>query len=320
MVGTLLLVCIVCLSVSCGRSSGGKSVSSSQNQSGAARAMHRIIYGNKNWEAQAARRTVLGFRCLQPCAALASVAAGRLGRDEHGGHGYLAIKPSSCLLPGLDAGFAKCTATCDRANRLGSLSIEYPVQTARRWRTHCQAVVARYGPPDEGSCTKRGDVQWLATPTSPRIDVDPGGSVTLDCGLPSVAYSGPPSARVPARRRATPDTARPPVVPSNMSAKPPREGLTRRAIQAVFRRGAKALQRCYTKTLRPMPRLTNDIAVEITVTPQGKVSATKVTKSTFADKTVGSCITREIQSWSFPPTSTGKPVVIRYPIHFRPSD
>ena len=127
--------------------------------------------------------------CAIPCDPKPPFATGRLGRNEHGGYGFLDITPEHCQFKGMDLPIAKCHATCEKQDRLGSLSIELTLHDEGARATLCRAFEQRRGPPDVGSCEcLKDDIEWLPSKTEAAAVLHFLGTYSLDCGFPPANY------------------------------------------------------------------------------------------------------------------------------------
>ena len=74
------------------------------------------------------------------------------------------------------------------------------------------------------------------------------------------------------------------------------------AIDALFRRKAPALQRCWQEEYERTQnrKLEGDITLSMVVTTKGNATDLKVVHSTIGVPAVDKCVTTEVQSWLFP--------------------
>jgi hypothetical protein len=74
------------------------------------------------------------------------------------------------------------------------------------------------------------------------------------------------------------------------------------AIDALFRRKAPQLQRCWQEEYERTQnrKLEGEITLQMIVSKKGQATGTKVTKSTINAPTVESCVVNEVASWQFP--------------------
>lgn len=74
------------------------------------------------------------------------------------------------------------------------------------------------------------------------------------------------------------------------------------AIDALFRRKAPALQRCWQEEYQRTQnrKLEGDITLQMIVSKKGQPTNLKVSASTIGAPAVEQCVLGEVQSWSFP--------------------
>jgi len=69
------------------------------------------------------------------------------------------------------------------------------------------------------------------------------------------------------------------------------------SILSVINQNKTSVEYCYQKYLKLNPGLKGEIYLEITISPEGKVSSVKVLRSTLPDKDLESCIIRTVNRW-----------------------
>ncbi|NIQ05974.1 MAG: energy transducer TonB [Candidatus Korarchaeota archaeon] len=69
------------------------------------------------------------------------------------------------------------------------------------------------------------------------------------------------------------------------------------SILSIINQNKTSIEYCYQKYLKLNPSLKGEIYLEVTITPEGRVSSVKVLRSTLADKKLESCITRTVNRW-----------------------
>jgi hypothetical protein len=74
------------------------------------------------------------------------------------------------------------------------------------------------------------------------------------------------------------------------------------AIDALFRRKAPQLQRCWQEEYERSQnrKLDGEITLQMVVTKKGQATGTRVTKSTIGVPAVETCVVNEVASWQFP--------------------
>jgi hypothetical protein len=146
-------------------------------------------YNPRDTFEQIAARRVGGIQCAIECDPMPAFALGPLGRDEHGGYGFLDLDPAACELPGTPLGIESCYGTCDRNDVLGKLSITLTDQTPESRARICRALEQRWGPPDIGTCDCiDDDIVWRPRADEPGAALAFKGHYRLDCGFPHANY------------------------------------------------------------------------------------------------------------------------------------
>ncbi len=96
------------------------------------------------------------------------------------------------------------------------------------------------------------------------------------------------------------------------------EGLTSQDVQATVKDGLHKVRYCYETVLKTSPKAGGEVFVDFTVSPEGKVASSKISKDTVGNKEMGECILKALNQWSFPKPKDGKLVKINYPFQFSP--
>ncbi len=127
--------------------------------------------------------------CAVPCDPAPTFALGPLGRNEHGGYGFLSLKTAACQAPGMPLPIGSCSATCNGADRLGRVSVELADKTEPERERLCRAFEQRRGPPDVGSCDcLKDDLVWLPSATEAGVVLHFMGTWTYECGFDPDTY------------------------------------------------------------------------------------------------------------------------------------
>lgn len=108
---------------------------------------------------------------------------------------------------------------------------------------------------------------------------------------------------------------------------PPRPGpepvvqgnLDKDSVQAVIRRHMAQIRYCYQRELMKRPDLGGRIEVQLTIGPDGAVSAARIAESSLGSEAVESCIQRRFERMRFPEPEGGGSVVVSYPFVFEPA-
>lgn len=93
-------------------------------------------------------------------------------------------------------------------------------------------------------------------------------------------------------------------------------GLTKDQINRVVRAHAAAVRYCYEKELQRAPSLNGRVDLFWVIRANGAVDRTKIAASTLGNKSVESCIERQIKNWQFP-KSDAETIVQSYPFLFK---
>ncbi len=96
--------------------------------------------------------------------------------------------------------------------------------------------------------------------------------------------------------------------------------LDRAIIDAYIRRNLAKIRWCYEKELNKNPKLFGKIVVKFIISKTGKVSSSKVSRTTMGNQTVESCVARQIKKIRFPNPKGGGIVVVNYPFVFKNSE
>ncbi|WAS96662.1 hypothetical protein [Nannocystis punicea] len=137
-----------------------------------------------------ARRTSGAIACATPCEPRPAFATGSLGRNEHGGYGFLEVAVEACQFAGMDVDISACHAVCEGQDLLGRLRVETRPRGPAAHTTLCRKFEALRGPPNIGSCDcLQDDIVWLPTPELAGVELNFMGTYTLDCGFPEANYT-----------------------------------------------------------------------------------------------------------------------------------
>ncbi len=71
------------------------------------------------------------------------------------------------------------------------------------------------------------------------------------------------------------------------------------AIGKVVLKHSSSVENCYKREARLNPNLKGSVTVQFTITPNGKVSRARVSKTTLRNRKVESCITNKVKRWRF---------------------
>jgi hypothetical protein len=88
-------------------------------------------------------------------------------------------------------------------------------------------------------------------------------------------------------------------------------------IRRILGEGQSAIRSCYERQLRNDNQLQGDVKLQVRVSNDGKVAATRV-QGNLRDPDVKTCIQNVAKGWSFPAPSGGACAVFEAPFHFTP--
>lgn len=92
--------------------------------------------------------------------------------------------------------------------------------------------------------------------------------------------------------------------------------LSKEQINRVVRANQAAIKYCFELALQRQPNLKGAVNVQWRISLQGRVTSTRVTKTTLRNSKVEGCMARQIKRWKFPKPDGGE-VVVTYPFLFR---
>ena len=84
----------------------------------------------------------------------------------------------------------------------------------------------------------------------------------------------------------------------------------------MVRANQAAIKYCFELALQRQPNLKGAVNVQWRISLQGRVTSTRVTKTTLRNSKVEGCMARQIKRWKFPKPDGGE-VVVTYPFLFR---
>lgn len=87
-------------------------------------------------------------------------------------------------------------------------------------------------------------------------------------------------------------------------------------IRRVVHRHVSEVKYCYERALVKDPTLAGKVTIAFTIDPEGLVSTASIKDDTLADASVGKCIVKAVQRWTFPKPVGGGMVVAKYPFVF----
>lgn len=101
-------------------------------------------------------------------------------------------------------------------------------------------------------------------------------------------------------------------------ARGPRQGkMDKRRLSAFIRTKQGQVRQCYERRLRQNNLLRGVLVAQIKINPNGRVGALSFPQDTLRDGQVRQCVSRVIQSWTFPEPEGGYAIVAS-PFRFEP--
>jgi len=91
-------------------------------------------------------------------------------------------------------------------------------------------------------------------------------------------------------------------------------GLTADQIRRVIQRNVPQVEHCYEQGLQANPTLQGRVTVGFVISPTGAVMTSNADNS-IGSANVSACISGAVRRWSFPATSDGRPVSVRFPFN-----
>jgi TonB family protein len=89
-------------------------------------------------------------------------------------------------------------------------------------------------------------------------------------------------------------------------------------IERVFQQNKGAIFNLYNRALRKNPLLAGQVVVELTIAPNGQVSAVKILSSELGDEDLERKLALRIKKFKFPGGNIAE-IKVTYPIDFLPS-
>jgi hypothetical protein len=93
----------------------------------------------------------------------------------------------------------------------------------------------------------------------------------------------------------------------------PGYGLSTEDLLAVFRKNSYRVRACYDELLKRKPGSSGNVAVDLVVSPYGRVTKVSYRELTVGDDAFKSCATAQLKKWKFPKPRGGEPVPVKYP-------
>ena len=89
--------------------------------------------------------------------------------------------------------------------------------------------------------------------------------------------------------------------------------LDRDIIRRIVRAHINEIRYCYNQGLARDPNARGRVAIQFTISGQGKVPSAVVQETTMRDAAVGSCMAQAVRRWTFPKPEGGGNVIVTYP-------
>jgi hypothetical protein len=98
------------------------------------------------------------------------------------------------------------------------------------------------------------------------------------------------------------------------------KGLDKDVVRRIVRAHVNEARACYVRGLANDPALQGRVTIDFTIGRDGKVEAAEVDapNSTLKDASVGECIAKAVERWTFPKPTAGANVDVHYPFAFQP--
>lgn len=93
----------------------------------------------------------------------------------------------------------------------------------------------------------------------------------------------------------------------------PGYGLSAEDILAVFRKNSLKVRGCYDDFLKKKPEASGNVAVDLVVSPAGRVQKVAFRELTVGDETFKACVASQLKKWRFPRPRGGEPQEVKYP-------
>lgn len=97
-------------------------------------------------------------------------------------------------------------------------------------------------------------------------------------------------------------------------------GLDKVVIQATIAKYLSQIRACYEKGLRKNPGLAGQVLMDFEISATGKLTYSKVRKTSLGNSEVENCVAVAMKSWQFPKPVGGTLVKVSYPFTFKPSN
>ncbi len=95
-------------------------------------------------------------------------------------------------------------------------------------------------------------------------------------------------------------------------------GLDREQILATIQRYLSQVRACYEDGLKRIPTLVGQVGVSFEINSLGRLSFSRVQRSSLNDRNVEECIVTKMLAWKFPTPRGGVKVPVNYPFMLRP--
>jgi hypothetical protein len=82
---------------------------------------------------------------------------------------------------------------------------------------------------------------------------------------------------------------------------------------AVFRKNSFRVRNCYEDYLKRKPGASGNVAVDLVVSPGGKVTKVSFRELTVGDDAFKTCVQAQFKKWRFPKPRGGEPATVKYP-------
>ncbi len=93
----------------------------------------------------------------------------------------------------------------------------------------------------------------------------------------------------------------------------PGYGLSTEDLLAVFRKNSLKVRSCYDDLVKKKPEASGNVAVDLVVSPLGRVTKVSYRELSVGDETFKTCVTSQLKKWKFPKPRGGEPATVKYP-------
>jgi hypothetical protein len=93
----------------------------------------------------------------------------------------------------------------------------------------------------------------------------------------------------------------------------PGYGLSAADLLAIFRKNSYRVRACYDDLAKRKPGASGNVALDLVVSPHGRVTKVSYRELTVGDDAFKACVTAQMKKWKFPKPRGGEPATVKYP-------